>query len=571
MNGFTHTIKFRIVLAMGACVALMATIGMFGVFGIARLNAAVKDSYVGNTLPIMDLNEIRAAQLDIRLQLRRIQVFHDPARTAASISKMRSDLESIDRTWSHYYPDSVTSDEERVIAEKIKSALPEFRDMTNGIFSTIGSGNYEAAGEMIDRQAAFSSALTDSVSQDIAVNQNQAKQSTVDSEATFRVILGIALALVSLGIVLAIGVSVYLLRSISRPLNKAIGIAHDIAAGKLENRVVVDSRGEFGQLLDALGKMDQQLTDTVRNIKSTAESVTVASREIASGNMDLSARTEEQAASLEETAASMTQLTETVKQNADNARQANGLATNATGLADSGNEAVLSMVGTIEKISGSSSKISEITGVIEGIAFQTNILALNAAVEAARAGEQGRGFAVVASEVRSLAQRSAAAAKEIKELIGSSVAMIQDGSRQATDVGATMGHVKQAIKQVSDIVGEIAAASEEQSRGIEQVNQAVGQMDEVTQQNAALVEQAAAAAQSLEEQAISLKEAISVFKLVDAGSPTHGPLVTKSPSRVLPPVKKAATTVPIKPKTIVSARPAISVATEAAGADWRIF
>ncbi|MFB9128515.1 HAMP domain-containing protein [Paraburkholderia dipogonis] len=568
MNSFTHTIKFRVILAMGACVFLMAAIGMFGAFGISKLNAAVKHSYFGNTLPIIDLNDMRAAQLDIRLQLRRVQVFRDPGKTAASINAVRTDLERMDRAWNHYYPDSVTSDQERVIAEKIKDALPQYRDMTNGISTTVGAGNTDAAGEMIDRQAEFSKALTGLIAEVIVVNQTQAKQSTDDSEATFRIILGVALALVALGVLLAVGVSVYLLRSISRPLDKAIGIANDIAEGKLENRVVVDSKGEFGRLLESLEKMDRQLTDTVRGIKTTAESVTVASREIASGNMDLSARTEEQAASLEETAASMTQLTETVKQNADNARQANGLATNATGLADSGNDAVLSMVGTIEKISNSSSKISEITGVIEGIAFQTNILALNAAVEAARAGEQGRGFAVVASEVRSLAQRSATAAKEIKELIGSSVAMIEDGSKQAADVGATMGQVKQAIKQVSDIVGEIAAASEEQSRGIEQVNQAVGQMDEVTQQNAALVEQAAAAAQSLEEQASNLKDAVSVFKLADTGSPAPRPAASQRPVRM--PVSKTHAVRPAlqKPRLFADAQSVSAVKTEA---DWQTF
>jgi len=281
----------------------------------------------------------------------------------------------------------------------------------------------------------------------------------------------------------------------------------------------------------------------VRGIKRSAESVAIASHQIASGNADLSARTEEQAASLEETASSMTQLTETVKQNADNAQQANTLATRATGMADAGNDAVQHMVATIEQISGSSSRVSDITGVIEGIAFQTNILALNAAVEAARAGEQGRGFAVVATEVRNLAQRSASAAKEIKELIGTSVSMIHDSEQQAADVGATMGQVKQAIKQVSDIVAEIAAASREQSQGIEQVNVAIGQMEGVTQQNAALVEQAAAASHSLEEQAGHLQAAMSAFKL--------GPIVSDEPAAA---ASALAISPPVRAKPPVAAR-----------------
>ncbi|WP_052321722.1 methyl-accepting chemotaxis protein [Ralstonia sp. A12] len=306
-----------------------------------------------------------------------------------------------------------------------------------------------------------------------------------------------------------------ILRQLGGEPNVAAEIAHAIAAGDLTHPVPVRP-GDKQSLLFAMESMKSSLMQMTSDVRATTESVTIAATEIASGNTDLSARTEEQAASLEETAASMTQLTETVKQSADNARHANALAMRATDMADSGNNAVLSMVSTIDKISGSSTKVSEITSVIEGIAFQTNILALNAAVEAARAGEQGRGFAVVASEVRSLAQRSAVAAREIKELIDSSVSTIQSGAKQADEVSAAIGEVKQAIKQVSDIVGEIAAASEEQSRGIEQVNQAVVQMDEVTQQNAALVEEAAAAAQSLEEQATKLKDAVSVFKLTDA-------------------------------------------------------
>ncbi|RDK00121.1 chemotaxis protein [Paraburkholderia lacunae] len=331
---------------------------------------------------------------------------------------------------------------------------------------------------------------------------------------------------------------------------------------------------EFGRAAVAFDTLMRRVAETVSVVRLTTDSVTTSTREIAAGNLDLSARTEEQAASLEETAASMTQLTETVKQNADNARQANALATSATDMADAGNDSVQAMVGTIGQISSSSSKISEITGVIEGIAFQTNILALNAAVEAARAGEQGRGFAVVASEVRSLAQRSATAAKEIKELISSSVTTIQDGAKQAAEVSATMGQVKQAIKQVSDIVGEIAAASEEQSRGIEQVNQAVGQMDEVTQQNAALVEQAAAAAQSLEEQATRLKEAVSAFKVADTGQSAARLVVPQDKTRVhAPRISSRRQAVAAKPRVALAtvARRPTATATDTANADWETF
>ena len=504
MNGFIQTIRFKILLAMGACLILMAGISIFSATSISKLKSDVSDSYTENTVPILDLMQIKAAQLDIRLQLRRIQVFHDPATIQQSADTIHADLDAIARAWPDYYPQHLSNDDERAVADRIRDGLPQFRQMTEQIVSTFNSGNYDTVTHLTDEHAALSNKLLEVVTKDVNIKVDEAKQLISESEATAKTALTIALLLVVAGLAVVAGASAFLLRAISRPLNVAVGVANEIAAGKLENRISTNVAGEFGDLLRALNTMDRQISQTVRHIQVSAGSVTVASREIASGNTDLSARTEEQAASLEETAASMTQLTGTVKQNAENARQANGLAVEATDLADTGDDAVREMVATISQISGSSSKISDITGVIEGIAFQTNILALNAAVEAARAGEQGRGFAVVASEVRSLAQRSASAAKEIKELITSSVTMIEGGS-------------KQAIRRVSDIVGEIAAASEEQSRGIEQVNQAVSQMDEVTQQNAALVEQAAAAAQSLEEQAMNLKDAVSVFKVADTG------------------------------------------------------
>ena len=337
-----------------------------------------------------------------------------------------------------------------------------------------------------------------------------------NAASLYRSSLTSLIAVASMGCAIAIYCGLHLNRVVCGGLNRMGRKFEDIATTlDLSKRSSSPRMDEFGRAAVAFDKLMRRVEETMSAVHLSTDSVSSSTREIAAGNLDLSARTEEQAASLEETASSMTQLTETVKQNADNARQASALATNAADIAGAGGNVVQAMVATIEKINGSSNTISEITGVIEGIAFQTNILALNAAVEAARAGEQGRGFAVVASEVRSLAQRSASAAKEIKGLLASSVAAIQEGSQQAIGVSTAMGEIKDAIKRVSEIVGEIAGASEEQSRGIVQVNEAVNQMDQVTQQNAALVEQAAVATQTLEDQATKLKIAVSSFKLAD--------------------------------------------------------
>ncbi|OWT79966.1 MULTISPECIES: methyl-accepting chemotaxis protein [unclassified Achromobacter] len=327
------------------------------------------------------------------------------------------------------------------------------------------------------------------------------------------------LALIAVGV--AVGAAILLMivsrivfgRAVVRPLVEAGQHFEKIAGGDLTQRVDIRSHNEIGQLYAALKRMQESLTRTVSQVRRGVDEINVGSREISAGNTDLSSRTEQQAASLEETAASMEELASTVKQNADNARQANQLAASASDVAARGGSAVNEVVNTMQGISASSRKISEIVSVIDGIAFQTNILALNAAVEAARAGEQGKGFAVVAGEVRSLAQRSAQAAKEIKGLIEDSVSKVGAGSQQVERAGATMQEIVTSVKRVTDIMGEISAASEEQSSGIDQVNRAVSQMDEVTQQNAALVEEAAAAAGSLQEQAQRLAEAVSVFKI----------------------------------------------------------
>ncbi|WP_250515210.1 methyl-accepting chemotaxis protein [Caballeronia sp. INDeC2] len=346
-----------------------------------------------------------------------------------------------------------------------------------------------------------------------------------EDAASYQTQRNVLIALCAAAALFAIGAGIAITRSITTPIGEAVGIAQTVARGDLTSRIVAQTKDETGDLLRALAAMNARLTETVGRVRESSGAVGGAAKELATGNTDLSQRTEEQAASLQETAASMEELTSTVRQNAENAQQASSLASNASDIAKKGSDVVGRVVDTMNGISSSSDKIAEITGIIEGIAFQTNILALNAAVEAARAGEQGRGFAVVASEVRSLAQRSSTAAKEIKELIADSVDKVRDGSVLAGEAGTTMAEVTQAVARVTDIMQEIASASAEQGRGIEQVNLAITQMDEVTQQNAALVEEAAAAASSLEEQGRRLNEAVAFFT-VDAPASTFRRAVT---------------------------------------------
>lgn len=319
----------------------------------------------------------------------------------------------------------------------------------------------------------------------------------------------------------------WIARLIARPIREAVHVAQTIAKGDLTSTITATTKDESGALLQALSLMQAKLVEVVSGIKSSSDSIMTAASEVATGNADLSSRTEEQAASLEETASSMEELTSTVRQNADSARQASQLASSASAVAVKGNEVVNRVVATMGNINRSSDKIGEITSIIEGIAFQTNILALNAAVEAARAGEQGRGFAVVAGEVRSLAQRASAAAKEIRDLINASVEEIRGGTAEAGEAGKTMSDVAQAINRVTEIIAEIAAASHEQTRGIEQVSQAVMQMDQVTQQNSALVEEAAAAAQSLDDQGAALGRIVAIFRLAN-GTPHARAVETRS-------------------------------------------
>jgi methyl-accepting chemotaxis protein len=412
----------------------------------------------------------------------------------------------------------------------------------------------------------------------VDVKQGDAQTTAASNDEVYNEGRTLMLVLVALSVLAGVGIGVWMARSVTRQLGTepatAASLARSVAAGDLS--VSIDLRpGDTNSLMASLKVMRDALSQVVAEVRENAEGVATASAQIAQGNLDLSGRTEEQAASLEETASSIEELTAAVRHNTDNAKQAATLAGTASGVAQQGGEVVGRVVDTMREIFTSSTKMSEIIAVIEGIAFQTNILALNAAVEAARAGEQGRGFAVVAGEVRALAQRSASAAKEIKDLIADSVNRVEVGSTLVEQAGGTINEIVASVKRVTDIVGEIASASQEQSTGIEQVNQAVTQMDQVTQQNAALVEEASAAAQSMAQQAQSLRAAVAFFKVDDrqisvsrASTPRKEPQLASRKIHASSPARLA--------KPAAAPRPAAKASLEAATgtaetADWQTF
>ena len=416
----------------------------------------------------------------------------------------------------------LSSDQEKALFKSVVERRGSYGKSRNQVLELKKTGESDKAVNLMftetdSLQTAYILAWKDFISHE----ESLLASGVVSSEENFT----FAVRLLSTLSIVGLFVGVFVAASITRGLLKQLGgepsyaaeVAGRIAAGDLATAVEVDHRDKTS-LMFAMKAMRDKLAEIVGQVRSGTDTIATASSQIASGNLDLSSRTEQQASSLEETASSMEELTSTVKQNADNARQANSLALTASGVAKKGGAVVAEVVSTMGSINASSRKIVDIIGVIDSIAFQTNILALNAAVEAARAGEQGRGFAVVASEVRNLAQRSAAAAREIKALIGDSVEKVEIGARLVDQAGSTMSEIVRSVKHVTDIIGEITAASQEQTDGIEQINQAIAQMDEVTQQNAALVEQAAAAAESLQDQAANLSRMVSVFHIPDESS-----------------------------------------------------
>ncbi|ALV05336.1 methyl-accepting chemotaxis protein [Roseateles depolymerans] len=428
------------------------------------------------------------------------------AQAAAESSKKSTELQQqLDKL--------LTTPQERASFEKISDLRKTYLSTRDAIAAAKKAGETDRAKELFDKFSASSAVYLDSIQAVVQAQREQLDNAIVDLRESNRR-ARIALVLFSIVALVTAGVlSWRLTRSITGPLQQAAEVADAIAHFDLTRPIHIQTNDETGRLLASLRTMQTALTGLIGDVRSSTDSINTASAEIATGNMDLSSRTEQTASNLQQAAASLTQLTGTVRQTADAATTANQLASHATSTAQRGGTVMGQVVSTMSEISDSSRRIGDIIGVIDGIAFQTNILALNAAVEAARAGEQGRGFAVVASEVRSLAQRSAEAAKEIKTLIATSVERVESGSRLVSDAGTTMNDIVQSVQRVTDIIAEISAATHEQSDGIQQVNAAVGHLDQMTQQNAALVEEAASAAESLKDQSHKLSGAVSVFRL----------------------------------------------------------
>ena len=508
-------LKISIRLGGAFAVLMLLMLGMIAA-SIARFASigAINDKIIRQDwVASAAANAIDAAAREDAKRTLALFILPDQAARAKSYERIDADKRAIDAALETLGKLASSADGKAALA-KVQSARAAYSTSFLKVADLVEEGSKDEAAAMMNNETFPAlDTLLDDIKAMVDLQKSQVDASGAIAREDIASSRNLMIALGVFGLLAGIWLALWITRSITVPLNEAVDIAKHVAQGDLTRNIVPAGTDETGQLLQALKEMNDSLARTVGEVRIASEAISGASGEIASGNLDLSGRTESQASSLEETASTVEQLTATVKQNADNARQANQLVVSASDVALKGGDVVDQVVATMGSIKDSSRKIVDIIGVIDSIAFQTNILALNAAVEAARAGEQGRGFAVVATEVRNLAQRSASAAKEIKTLIGDSVEKVDAGSRLVDDAGSTMNEIVRSVKQVADIMSEITTASQEQSNGIEQVNEAVGQMDEMTQQNAALVEQAAAAAQSMQDQAAALSQAVSVFKL----------------------------------------------------------
>ncbi|MGF6779496.1 methyl-accepting chemotaxis protein [Paraburkholderia sp. GAS334] len=546
-------------------VALTVVVGGLGLAALNRASQSLDSIARGDLVAIHALDDASAFMLRSRITLNRFDAVTAAGNTddAKKIFERAQELlNKSNDAWQAYLAAPKNGVDAALLDDLLARRAAVMRDGVDPEFAALRAGDLAGYHAIADMKISPMFVAYDNAAVPVL---KALQQSAVDgqeaSQANISTMTALIIGVTVLALVMVVLIRFALRGLIVQPLNDAVVAFERIASGDLTQPIEVFSTNEIGRLFSAIRNMQDSLATMVKSVHSSTGSIDTGAREIAMGNTDLSQRTEQQAASLQQTASSMEQLTGTVRQNAENARQASQLAVNASDIATRGGDVVSQVVSTMQDIATSSNKVVDIIGVIEGIAFQTNILALNAAVEAARAGEQGRGFAVVAGEVRSLAQRSASAAKEIKELIGTSADKVQSGSVLVGRAGTTMDEIVQAVRRVTDIMGEISAASEEQSTGIEQVNRAVVQMDEVTQQNAALVEEAAAAAASLEEQTRQLQTVVGGWRVTGGMHEQQRSSVTR-PQRARAPVMPSAA----KPATHVSPAAAVASAAPAARA-----
>ena len=582
-------ISTRLVMLIGILSALLIAIGTLGLFGISQSNAALQTVYEDRTVPMGLIADIQENLLRNRLMIASALVTPTPEEIAKSVAEVEANSAEINKIWIAYMASKLTPEEEKIAKSFIEARAKFVAEGIQPATAALRANDLDGAKRLVvEKIRPLWPPVQDGIAALMQLQISEAKKEYEAALSRYSIIRVAAIASIAAGVLFAFLFGMALVRGISRSLAHAVDVSNAISQGDLNQTIQAQGKDEVAQLLKALAAMQDNLAKVVSTVRIGSEGVATASAEIAQGNHDLSARTEQQASALEETAASMEELSSTVKQNADNAKQANQLAQSASTVAIKGGEVVAQVVGTMKGINDSSRKISDIISVIDGIAFQTNILALNAAVEAARAGEQGRGFAVVASEVRSLAGRSADAAKEIKSLINASVERVEHGTALVDQAGATMTEVVSSIRRVTDIMGEISAASSEQSAGVSQVGEAVVQMDQVTQQNAALVEEMAAAASSLKSQAQDLVGTVAVFKLAhDQGShnarSVSAPATSSRPLSATPSPRKLGSSSAPKlggtakqPAPTASARKALPNAgvarpANAGGADWESF
>jgi len=560
----------RLALGYGLICAMLVLMIVMSNAMLGRINAGT-DEIVHGRMPRIELtNQMQAEINDIAIALRNMLLSSDAADHERQVRDIMLSRAAMDDILAKL-KDALQNPKALALLDQMQKETAQYKAGQDAIIKHVAAGDVEAARTLLGHDLRpLLVRLKGATSEQTALQAEIADAAARDAEATYRSTSMLMWGLGAAALALAAMVAWWITRSITQPLGRALEVANTVAAGDLTSRIEITTRDETGQLLQALKTMNENLARTVGTVRVGTDTIAVAAGQVAVGSQDLSSRTEQQASALEEAASSMEELTSTVRQNADNARQANVLADAASNVAARGGAVIEQVVGTMDAINASSSKITDIIGVIDGIAFQTNILALNAAVEAARAGEQGRGFAVVASEVRNLAQRSAAAAKEIKGLIGDSSGKVADGSRLVAEAGATMAEIVDSVRRVTDIMGEISSASLEQTEGIEQINQAVAQMDEGTQQNAALVEEAAAAAAALREQSTRLAQAVSVFQIDGEQmlAASTASVATVAPARVAPLVRPVlAASKPTPATRPVAARPKVT----ANAGEWEEF